>query len=191
MELGIPPAGGVNTSQLNMQQAMESSIQNLQANVQKLPIGTILNAIVSGADKNGNLVVKFAGNDLVLSSPFLLNKGANLQLKLESISGSITAEVLSVDGKLPPSQPQQTSNDLEYDLNQHTPNNPSLKLLKVLPEGMTKLAEQANIPTQTGHAQRAEAVNVSTSQTTQAVVKALVIQPMPAIMQGLRANIVS
>jgi hypothetical protein len=185
MEGIIPPVGGANSPQLNMQ-AQILDAQNQTTQISKLPIGQILTAVVAGNDKSGNIVLRIGGNDLILNSQQHFIKGATLQLKLDSISGSITAQLLTVDGKLPVTQPQQLSNQLS----QQDPENlaPQLKFVSVHPQNTVRVEGDAkfNVPTPQV---RAEAVTVATGNNTPVQIKGIVINPTPEIMQGVKANL--
>ena len=50
---------------------------------------------VIGNDKNGNIIVRLAGSDLILSSPLALGKGAQLSLQINNVSGSMIATLRS------------------------------------------------------------------------------------------------
>lgn len=181
----IPPVGGAITPQLNLQ-AHILDAQNPATQLSKLPIGQILTAVVAGNDKNGNLVIRLGGNDLVLNSQQHLVKGATIQLKLDSISGSITAQLLTVDGKLPVTQPQQLSNQLSQ--NPPENQNPPLKLISVQPQNTVRVEGDPKfvLPQQIT---RAEAVTVATTSSNIVQIKGLIINPTPEIMQGVRASI--
>lgn len=181
---GILPPQATPNAQLQLQQSGLEA-QNFTANQQaKLPIGTVMMAQVLGNDKNGNLLVRINGSDLVLSSPLALAKGAQLQIRLDSISGSVTAELLSVDGKLPAARPQ--SNDF---LSQKGTTDSGLtntmRLLRALPEGSAKIAPQQTYNTQA--ALKIDTVSISSTSTSS--YKALVVQPTPQIMQFIRADL--
>ena len=89
-----------------------SQVQELQQLVSKLPVGAQIVAQVTGADKSGNLTVRVAGSDLLLSSPIALAKGAALTLRVINTSDNVSFQLISVDGKLPPTQAQTVSNQL-------------------------------------------------------------------------------
>ncbi len=176
MDSFIPPTGGVNPSHLNMQTMLSDTQNNNSAAMSRIPLGTIVTAVVAGSDRNGNLVVRMGGNDIILNNQLQLAKGATIELKFNSISGSISAQLLSVDGKLPPTQPQQVQGHLDHG---------QMKLMTVLPQGTAKLAEPL---LQNPPLHRADAVNVTLgNNNASSALKAIVIAPSPEIMQGLRS----
>ena len=181
---GILPPQAAPSAQPQLQHSGLEA-QSFTANQQaKLPIGTVITAMVLGNDKNGNLLVRVNGSDLLLSSPLALAKGAQLQIRLDSIGGNITASLLSVDGKLPVGRPQE--NALVGQKPGGENSTPSMRLLQVLPEGLAKIAPQQTYNMQA--ALRVDTVSLS-SNPANAVMKALVIQPSPQIMQYLRAGL--
>ena len=176
----IPPVNPSPAPQLNLQAAIADA-ENPQAAVAKLPLNTVLTGLVMGNDKVGNPVIKLGSSEIVLGSPIPLGKNSQIQLKLDSISGSITPEVLTVDGKLPAQQPQQNSNNLGFAEKQPQ----QFRIISVNPQGTTKLAETA--PQQAQQIVRTpDTVSLSTTQISQ--IKAMVINPSPEIMQGVRTS---
>lgn len=182
---------------------LDLNVQNnaVQQQIQRLPVGATLVGTVMGNDKNGNLIVRMAGNDLILSSPLAISKGAQVALKIDNVSGSFTATLLSIDGKLPATQPQAISNQLQQNpnalLKENTPealkrafeNPTSLKIVGVLNQGTAKIAQpQANVPqTNTAVVAKSDIVSLTSPQTT--AVKAIMVTATPEIVQGLKASI--
>ncbi len=111
----VPPQPVPNQflQQQQLQQNPASQVQEVQQVVSKLPAGAQLVAQITGADKQGNLTVRIAGSELVLSSPIALAKGAQLTLKLVNASDTVAFQLVGVGGKLPPTQAQQVSNLLQ------------------------------------------------------------------------------
>lgn len=198
MEGQIPPPAPATQTNLNLESRQQAQVQT-QQQLFKLPIGAQFNAAVIGGDKNGNAIIKFGGNDLILSSPIALSKGAQLALKVDGNSGTITLSLLSIDGKLPATQAQATSNQLQ---NPSQPNGqlqgnlqnqaPILKLLSIAPstagnvQGNAAAANAAQNPAAQSAAP-AQAVVVGSAAT--AVAKGILVAPLPKALQTLRANI--
>jgi len=193
MEGQITPPPPAAQSSLNLE-----SRQVTQQQVFNLPVGAQFVAQVIGGDKNGNAIIRTGGSDLILSSPLALSKGAQLSLKVESASGSIPLQLLSVDGKLPASQPQQLSNQLQNPQQQL----PLLKLVNVTNHNTVKV-DTANVPAQAQGAASGQtaiqgqqvaataapksAVVLGSSSTS--ITNGVVVQPVPEILQGIKANI--
>lgn len=177
----IPPTISTQVS-LNL----DTQNQAAQQQITRLPMSTMLMGLVAGNDKNGNLIIKLAGNDLILSSPLALSKNAHLALKLENVSGTITAQILSVDGKLPPTQPQAVSNQLQNPTQQgEKQDGLQMKLLSVLSAGTARVANP--LPQATPQpVVITDTVTLTSPQTN--VLKAMVITSPPEIAQALRAN---
>ena len=66
MEGQIPPPAPTVQTNLTLDNKQQAQIQ-LQQQLFKLPVGAQFNALVVGGDKNGNAIIKFGGNDLILS----------------------------------------------------------------------------------------------------------------------------
>jgi hypothetical protein len=111
----IPPPQAIPSHFLRQQQMQNpiAQMQEVQQMVSKLPSGTQIVALITGADRNNNLVVRIGGSELLLSSPFALAKGAQLTLKVVNTSDNVAFQLISVDGKLPPTQAQTVSNFLQ------------------------------------------------------------------------------
>ncbi len=171
---------------------LDLNVQNnaVQQQLQRLPVGVTLIGTVIGNDKNGNLIVRLAGNDLILSSPLALNKNAQIALKIDNVSGSFTATLLSVDGKTPASQPQTISNQLQQNPNNlfKDPTDPaSLKLISVLNQGAAKPAPQGAIPQNSSLVTKSDIVSLTSPQTTN--VKAILVTATPEIVQSIKAGL--
>ena len=190
MSENIPPPQPTLQSQLQTQQQPQVQVQQ-QQQLFKLPVGAQFNAAVVGGDKNGNPIIKLGGNDLLLSSPIALAKGAQLALKVDGASGSISLQLLSVDGKLPPTQAQANSNNLQNPPPQgQNQQLPILKLLNIAPSNSPAAQAFAanNTPVQNAQtAAQAQAVVVGSSGNTNAT--GVVINPIAEALQGARAQI--
>jgi hypothetical protein len=171
----LPPQALSSSLQQTLQQFGFEGQLIAALNQSKLPTSTNIMAQVLGADKNGNMVVKAGSNELTLSNPLLIAKGATLTLKLDVISGNITAELLSVDGKLPASQPQnpEFTPQPQPDARGALP----LKVISLVPQAAAKEAPIQAAPIK-------DMVNLSSGTAT---LKTLFIAPTPEIMQGVRA----
>ena len=179
---------------------LDLNVQNnaVQQQLQRLPVGVTLVGIVAGNDKNGNLIVRLAGNDLILSSPLALSKNAQLTLKIDNVSGSFVATLLSVDGKTPATQPQTISNQLQQNPNALLKNpadtaknafeNPNiLKVISVLNQGAGKIAPQATSQQTATIVAKSDIVTLTSPQTTG--VKAILVTATPEIVQSLKASL--
>ena len=137
----IPPTPPV-SAQLDL------NVQNsaVQQQLIRLPVGVTMTGTVVGNDKNGNFIIKIGGSDLILSSPLALGKGAQVTLQVQNVSGSMTATLLSVDGKLPATQPQAVSNQLLQNpnalLKDVGDNSATAKIISILAQGSAKVAPQ-------------------------------------------------
>ena len=183
---GIIPTSAIPNAQAQLGQQYAFDPQNLITQLQsKLPIGTTMMAMVLGNDKNGNIIVKANGSDLLLSSPLALAKGAQVQLKIETVGGHITAQILSVDGKLPVYRPQGSEGQYQTPMQKGDQNSVPVKIVSVLADGAARVAQpQVNNAAATI---RVDQVNLSSPQTT--TFRAMVISPSPEIMQGVRATL--
>lgn len=180
---GIAPPSASPSAQSQLQQQYGFEAQFSTAQVQQsVPIGTAILAQVMGNDKNGNIIVRANGSDLVLSSPIALAKGAQVQIRLDTVSGNIVAQLLSIDGKLPVYRPQDAQNQPQKNpMDSGVP----LKLVNILPEGAARVTPpQAQAQ---AAAQRVDSVVLSSPNTN--TLKGVVIQPSPEIMQGVRATL--
>lgn len=192
---GILPPSAISNAQPQLQQQQSGfeaqiTVSQIQA---KIPLGTTLMAQVMGNDKNGNIIVRANGSDLLLSSPLALTKGAQLQIRLDTVNGNIVAQLLSVDGKLPVYRPQDVQNQPQSQQRGNEISVP-MKLINVFPEGTTKPVnpQQAQVQAQPQQPQpQAQTIqrvdSVTLSSPTNNVMRAIVIQPSPEMMQGVRA----
>ena len=200
MEINPIQATNALTAQLNL----DIQNNNVQQQLTQLPINQVLLGAVAGNDKNGNFIIKLAGNDLILSSPVALAKNAQVALKVENVSGSIVAQLLSVDGKLPATQPQkvllqgqqnpqnqnsnsqpqnsQGNNQSETQANNQTT---TLRIVSVLPQGSAKPADISTTP-QTS-AIISDTVELSSPPSTP--LSAIVIAPATGAIQNIRAQL--
>lgn len=182
MEGSIQPPQQTTNPNLNLENR-QAALQSNQTQIFKLPVGAQIAATVVGGDKNGNAIIRFAGNDLLLSSPVALAKGANLALRVDGQSGVTTLQLLSVDGKLPPTGAQATSNQLQLNNPQGNAQLPILKVLSQAPQGA-----------QAGQAQAAstQAAAVTTNQSpasTALVTRGIFVAPAPEAIQEVRSAI--
>lgn len=167
--------------QQQQQQNPIAQVKEVQEIVSKLPTGAQLVAQITGADKQGNLTVRIAGSDLLLSSPIALAKGASLTLKVVNSSDTVAFQLVSVDGKLPPTQAQQVSNFLQ--------NPPSNSLFR--PLGYDAAAQKAvQIPVNTNATAQVQTSSQAPVQaqvaTTAASAQAVVIgQSATPTLQGV------
>ena len=186
---GIIPTAAIGNAQAQLGQQFAFDAQNILNELQsKLSTGTNFLVQVLGNDKNGNTIVKANGSDLLLSSPLTFAKGAQLQMKIDNVGGFISAQVLTVDGKIPVYRPQNT--DGQYQSPKENEQNPiPVKIVTAMPEGTAKLAPDPRMAAnnQALAAARVDQVNLSSPQTTS--MKAIVISPTPEIMQGVRATL--
>lgn len=90
--------------QINLQTSLDTARNQALESLLRIPVGAVVQGTVIGQDKNGNPILRLAGNDLVLSSPIALAKGSSVALKTVSVSSVIVAQVISVDGKPPTPQ---------------------------------------------------------------------------------------
>lgn len=179
-------------SQFLQQQQLQNhatQVQEIQNLVNRLPVGAQIVAQVTGADKNGNLTVKVAGSDLLLSSPIALAKGAALTLRIVNTSDNVAFQLISVDGKLPPTQAQTVSNQLQQ--------NPAIFLKPAIYDEIAQKQvvgsqsqpisqPQTNTPTATT-AINQQAVVVSNQTPTQ--VQGIVLTPAPEALRLLRSSL--
>ncbi len=210
MDVPIIPPVTIPPPQPAPQAALNQGTQNNAPQVQQqqtqainqIPLGITVGQ-VAGNDKNGNLIVRLAGSDLVLSSPIALAKDALVTLKIDNISSNLAVQLLSVDGKTPASQPQALSNQLQQnppkDQNQNSQNqfqqnqngSVPLKLVSILnSNSSTKPAEPpAPQPNQAQPAQvyKTDTVTLTSPQTT--AVKGIIITLAPEAVQNLKANL--
>ena len=196
MNESIPPPQPVANTNLTLDNKQQNQIQQ-QQQLFKLPVGATFNAAVIGGDKNGNALIRFAGNDLVLSSPLALAKGAQLALKVDGTSGTVNLQLLSVDGKLPATQAQANSNQLQQNPQQQGQNqqSPILKLINIAPsnsQAAQAFAAPQAATTQTAQAAQTaptQAVVVGSASATNAV--GILTNPVAEALQGARAQIKS
>jgi len=186
----IPPPQTIPNQFLQQQQLQNHNalIQDSQQSISKLPIGAQIIAQVTGADKNGNLTVRVAGSDLLLSSPIALAKGAALTLRVVGTSDNVAFQLISVDGKLPPTQAQTVTNQLQQ--------NPQALFLK--PVVYNELAK-TQIPTGQANPQAQPTLTATTAAITQqavvvsdlstTLVQGIVLKPSPEALKVLRDSI--
>lgn len=177
----VAPTQSVNVVQ-NQQVLQQTQTINAQQNLvlqaYKVPVGAQIQAVVTGVDKNGNLLLKLGGSDLLLSSPVALAKGAVLELKLTNTSNNVTFQLLSVDGKLPPTQAQAVSNQLLANPQQAQQQPVLLKLVSNQPQQTAQqVAQSAAVPVQ-------ESVIFSNSQGLP--VRAILLQPNVENLRNLQ-----
>lgn len=172
----ILPPQPASTAQFLQHQQLQNpvaQVQEIQQLVSKLPVGAQIVAQVTGADRNNNLVVRVGGSELLLSSPFALAKGAQLTLKVVNTSDNVAFQLISADGKLPPTQAQTVSNFLQNP----TPN------VFFKPLAYNALEQKfLPIPLATAGQQGATAPVVSNAVATQAVV---ISNPSVQTFQGI------
>ena len=186
---GIVPTAATPNAQPQLGQQYGYDAQNLVTQItSKMPIGTTMLAQVLGNDKNGNLIIKVNGSDLLLSSPLALQKGAQVQMKVETVGGHITAQIISVDGKLPVYRPQGSEGQYQSPKGNEQNSVPA-RIITVLSDGGAKtlMAQAAQAQNGAMAAARVDQVNLSSPQTT--MMRAMVINPSPEIMQGVRATL--
>lgn len=202
MDSILPPS---NSTQIAMNLNLDmQNMQNIAAQqAERVPIGVTVTGQVIGNDKNGNLIIRLSGSDLILSSPLALNKNAQVALKIENVSGSFTAQLLTVDGKTPATQPQSLSNQLQQNPQQQGQGQgqqgksfqqnseqsfATLKILSVLAQGTARPA--APVETQNASQQAAiktDIVSLTSPQSTS--LKGLVISATPEVIQSLRVGL--
>ena len=188
----ITPPQAVPNQFLQQQQLQShaSQVQDIQNLVSKLPVGAQIVAQVTGADKNGNLTVRAVGSDLLLSSPIALAKGAELTLKITGTSSNVAFELLSVNGKLPPTQAQTVSNQLLP--------NPAIFLKpvaygavngEVVPRQITPLTQSNPQPAAPINATAISQQAVVLSNPTTNLAQGVVLSPAPDALKILRNSI--
>jgi len=182
----IQPPAPPPSSQLDL------SVQNssVQAQATRLPVGVTISGSVVGNDKNGNLIVRLAGSDLILSSPLALGKNAQVTLQINNVSGSFTATLLSVDGKLPATQPQAVSNQLLQNpnalLKEFVDSSANARIISVLNQGAARPAVPTAAPPQAPIAAPADIVSLTSPETT---VTGILVTAAPEITQTIKSAI--